>query len=210
VHEARPPTLAIIDDHAAVREALAQLLRAEGFTVVGLAGDAQAGRGLVVRRRPSVAVIDIRLPGDSGLELTTRLLGELPQLRVLLYTGERIEAALLDRLLESGALGVALKTGDARDLTEAIGRVAAGERYVDRRLGGTPDGCGRSPVSALSEREREVLRMIGAGHSNSAIAKQLYLSPHTVRTHVRNALRKLGVSTRAQAVLALERAELRI
>ena len=102
------PSLVIIDDHAAVREALAQLLRGEGFDVIGLAGRAHAGYELVVRRRPAVAVIDIRLASDSGIELTKRLLEHLPSLGVLLYTGEPVEPAMVEELLECGASGVAL------------------------------------------------------------------------------------------------------
>jgi DNA-binding NarL/FixJ family response regulator len=200
-------TLVIVDDHAAVREALAQLLRGDGIQVIGLAGDANAGYDLILRRRPEVAVIDIRIGDDSGIELTKRLLAELPMLRVLLYTGETVNPSVVQRLLATGALGVALKTGEARDLAEAIERVAGGQRYIDPRLRGPTAAAASSPVDTLSEREREILRLVGAGLTNEAIAERLFLSPHTVRTHVRNSLRKLGVSTRAQAVLALERSD---
>lgn len=198
----------IVDDHAAVRAALAQLLRCEGIRVLGLAGEARAGYELVVRRRPEVAVIDVRLAGESGVELMARLISSLPSLAVLLYTGEQLEPGMVDGLLDRGARGVALKTGEASELIDAINCVADGKLYIDpglRRPAAAP-----IPADALSDREREVLRLVAAGLTNVGIAEALVLSPHTVRTHIRNCLRKLGVSTRAQAVLALERSESRI
>jgi DNA-binding NarL/FixJ family response regulator len=198
----------VVDDHAAIREALAQLLRAAGLRVLGIAGDAQTGHDLALRRRPDVAVIDIRLADESGIELTERLLGGLPTLAVLLYTGELLEAETVDAVLQRGARGVALKTGDARDLVDAIHRVAAGEHYVDRRLRRSRLGSPPSGVGRLSERERQILRLVADGRTTAEIAAGLFLSPHTVRTHVRNCLSKLDVHTRAQAVLVLERTDI--
>jgi DNA-binding NarL/FixJ family response regulator len=201
------PGVVIVDDHPAIREALADLLRGAGMRVLGLAGTAEAGHELVLRRRPDVAVIDVRLGGESGIELTERLVGRLPGLAVLLYTGEPLDAGTVDAVMKRGALGLALKSGEAHELTEAILRVAAGERYVDPRLLRSARGGLSSRVSVLSDREREVLRLVGDGQTNTQIAEALFLSPHTVRTHVRNCLSKLDVHTRAEAVLVLERAE---
>jgi DNA-binding NarL/FixJ family response regulator len=178
--------------------------------VLGLAGSAQAGHDLVLRRRPDVAVIDIRLGSESGVELTEQLLRHMPSLAVLLYTGELVDPGMVDAVMERGAMGLALKSGDARELTDAIRRVAAGKRYIDPRLRRSAPGGSSSPVSDLTDREREVLRLVGAGQTSTEIGAALFLSPHTVRTHVRNCLVKLGVHTRAEAVLTLERAEPRI
>ena len=153
-------------------------------------------------------MIDIRLARDSGIELAERLLERLPELAVLLYTGEPLEPSMVDGLTRRGVRGVALKTGGATELVDAIRRVAAGERYVDPALRRPAAVAGSATI--LSDRERQVLRLVATGHTNAEIAGKLFLSPHTVRTHVRNSLRKLGVSTRAQAVLALERGESRI
>jgi DNA-binding NarL/FixJ family response regulator len=201
-------SVVIVDDHAAVREALAQLLRAEGIQVLGLAGAAEAAYELVLRRRPDVAIIDVRLGHESGVELSARLIQRLPSLAVLLYTGELLEPEMVEALLKGGARGVALKTGEASELLDAIRCVASGRRYIDSGLRG--GSASSRPADALSEREREVLHLVAAGLTNVRIAETLVLSPHTVRTHVRNCLRKLGVNTRAQAVLALERSESRI
>jgi DNA-binding NarL/FixJ family response regulator len=208
MESASRPSVVIIDDHVAIRQALAQLLRAEGMHVLGVAGGVQTGYDLVVRRRPEVAVIDVRLQDGSGVELMGRLLDRLPGMAILLYTGEWLEPGTVDRLLDRGARGVALKTGEASELTGAIRCVAAGLQYVDPEL--RRSATRSVPADLLSERERQILRLVAAGFTNARIAETLFLSPHTVRTHVRNCLRKLEVSTRAQAVLALERSEPRI
>jgi DNA-binding NarL/FixJ family response regulator len=201
-------SVVIVDDHPAVRAALAQLLRGEGIPVLGEAGGVQSGYEIVLRRRPDVAVIDVRLADGSGIELTARLVASWPTVGILLYTGEPVEPGMVDRLLSRGARGVALKTGDVSGLMDAIRTVGAGERYIDPGL--CRPSPAAAPIDALSEREREVLRLVASGLTNVRIAEALFLSPHTVRTHVRNCLRKLGVNTRAQAVLALERSESRI
>lgn len=189
-----------------MREALARLLEFENLHVIGQAGTANAGYDLVLRRRPAVTVLDIRLANESGLDLTRRLLENLPDLAVLLYTGELIEAAMVTAIMQTGARGLALKSGDADQLIKAIRSVAAGEKYIDPALRAARPQKPR-PADGLSEREREIIRLVGAGLTNERIAETLFLSPHTVRTHVRNSLRKLGVRTRAEAVLALERTE---
>lgn len=201
-------TVVIVDDHAALREALSQVLAREGFHVIGLAGAAQSAHDLILRRRPDVAVIDLRLAGESGTELVGRLLEALPELRVLVYTGEDLDGVTIERLFASGVTGIALKSGDSRELSEAVRATAAGRRYRDSRLSALEQPAAGS-VSGLSEREKEILRLVGQGLTDKAIAATLQLSPHTVRSHVRNALRKLDVSTRAQAVLVLERSEAR-
>lgn len=176
--------------------------------MLGVAGGVQSGYELVLRRRPDVAVIDLRLADGSGIELIARLMARWPSVAVLLYTGETLEPGMVDRLLNRGARGIALKTGDVSGLTNAIRTVGAGDGYIDPGLRRPPTAA--DPIDELSEREREVLRLVALGLTNARVAEALFLSPHTVRTHVRNCLRKLGVNTRAQAVLALERSESRI
>lgn len=182
-------------------------MRADGLRVIGQAGSADAAYQLILRRLPDVTVMDIRLGRDSGIELTKRVLTSRPGMAVLLYTGELIEPRMVEAIMETGARGVALKTADARELTVAIRQVANGRTYIDRALRLTRKAREPTPADSLSEREREVLRLVGDGLTNEQIAQKLFLSSHTVRTHVRNALRKLSVHTRAEAVLALERIE---
>jgi DNA-binding NarL/FixJ family response regulator len=186
------------------------LLRRAGHHIVGTADDAESGEQLILRRRPDVAVVDLALPGRSGADLTRSLLAEDPALRIVLYTGAGDERQLLEGL-DAGAAGFALKSGDPEELDQAIRTVAAGEEYLDPRV--TPLlaalGGGRRSHGVLSPREREILELLSRGLSGEDAAKELFLSSETVRTHVRNAMTKLGASTRVHAVaLALQRGEI--
>jgi DNA-binding NarL/FixJ family response regulator len=198
----------IVDDHIALRRGMELLLRRAGHHVVGTADDAEAGEALILRRRPDVALVDLALPGKSGAAMTRSLLAEDPKLRIILYTGAADENQLLDAL-DAGAAGFALKSGDPEELEQAIRTVAAGGDYLDprltpllsRELGGRP--------KTLSPREREIMGLLSQGLSGEQAAQQLFLSSETVRTHVRNAMTKLGAATRAHAVaLALQRGEI--
>ena len=206
--ETKSLNVVIVDDHVALRRGMELLLRRAGHHVVGTADDAESGEALILRRKPDVALVDLALPGMSGAELTRSLLGSDPELRIILYTGAADEHQLLDAL-NAGAAGFALKSGDPEELEEAIRTVAAGGHYIDPRL--TPllaKGSG-DRTRTLSPREREITGLLSRGLSGEEAAKQLFLSPETVRTHVRNAMSKLGAATRAHAVaLALQRGEI--
>ncbi len=200
----------IVDDHVALRRGMELLLRRAGHHVVGTADDAEAGEALILRRKPDVALVDLALPGMSGAELTRSLLKEDPGVRIILDTGAADERQLLDAL-DAGAAGLALKSGDPQELEQAILTVAGGGDYLDPRL--TPllakNGNGRDKT--LSPRESEILGLLSQGLSGEEAATQLFLSPETVRTHVRNAMTKLGAATRAHAVaLALQRGEISV
>lgn len=198
----------IVDDHVALRRGMELLLRRAGHHIVGTADDAEAGEALILRRRPDIALVDLALPGKSGAELTRSLLSSDPKLRIILYTGAADERQLLDAL-DAGAAGVALKSGDPEELEQAIRTVAAGDDYLDPRLTPLLARGANGHVKTLSPREREVLGLLSQGLSGEEVAKQLFLSSETVRTHVRNAMSKLGAATRAHAVaLALQRGEI--
>jgi DNA-binding NarL/FixJ family response regulator len=207
--DATPLNVVIVDDHVALRRGMELLLRRHGHHVVGTADDAECAETLILRRRPDVALIDLALPGESGADLTRRLLAEEPEMRIVLYTGAADERQLLDGL-DAGAAGFALKSGDPEELEEAIRTVAAGGEYLDPRLKpllSRSNGNGRAHL--LSPREREILELLSKGLSGEEAAKQLFLSSETVRTHVRNAMTKLGAATRVHAVaLALQRGEI--
>jgi DNA-binding NarL/FixJ family response regulator len=202
-------TVVIVEDHAALRRGLELLLRDTECRVIGTAGDADAGRALVERRKPDVAVVDITLPGESGIELTRSLLEHDDRLGVLLYTGVD-DQEILREALDCGARGFALKAGAPEELLTAIRAVGAGETYVDQRL--RPLLLARfttERIGVLSRREREVLDHLSKGLTGEDVAARLGLSPETVRTHVRNAMDKLEAHTRVHAVaIALKQGEI--
>jgi len=201
--------LVIVDDHDALREGLVALLVGQGLEVVGAAGNVAAGLDLVEQVAPDVALLDIRLPDGNGIDLTRELLARRPALGVILYTGDS-DAELLYSGLDSGARGYALKAGSMAELVGAIKRIAAGGSYVDPRL----DRILLSPrataqVPQLSPREREIMHLMAEGGTADAIGLELGVSVETVRTHVRNVIRKLQARNRVHAIaLALERGEI--
>jgi DNA-binding NarL/FixJ family response regulator len=202
-------TLVMVDDHEALREGLVVLLEARGMHVLAATGTVAATLDLASDVRPEVAIIDIRLPDGSGIELGRELLARQPGLGVIFYTGDQ-DVELLYSGLDSGARGYALKAGTVGELVVAIERVARGGSYVDPRL----DRILLSPratasVHQLSPRERQVTHLMAEGLTAEAIGERLGISVETVRTHVRNVIRKLRARNRVHAIaLALERGEI--
>ena len=203
--------LVLIDDHEALRGGLEVLLNNSGLEVVGAAGNMAAGLDLVDHSEPEVALVDIRLPDGSGIELTKRLLERHPGLAVVLYTGDA-DAELLYEGLDSGARGYVLKAGSMDELLGAIRQVAAGGSYVDPRLDRillSPRATSRVPQ--LSPREREIMNLMAEGMTAEQISGQITVSIETVRTHVRNVIRKLQARNRVHAIaIALERGEIQL
>ena len=204
-------SVVIVEDHAAVRGGLELLLRRDGHTVIGSAGDAATGERLVRDLRPDVAVVDLSLPDESGSDLIRRLAASDPELRFLVYTGLDDAVALADAL-DCGACGYALKAGPPEELKAAIETVARGGTYVDPRL--EPLILARSTterIGVLTAREREILDLLANGLTGEEAARRLFLSPETVRTHVRNAMEKLEAATRTHAVaIALRQGEIQL
>jgi len=168
--------------------------------VVATAGTAHEGRDLIQRHDPDVALIDIRLGEESGIELTAQLIDADPERRVVLYTGSS-EIELLISGLDSGARGYALKEGTPNELTAALNTVAAGGTYVDPRL--RPALLSRrvtQRMPSLSKREREIMDLLAQGLTGEQVAEKLVLSSETVKTHIRNAMSKLEASTRVHAI----------
>jgi DNA-binding NarL/FixJ family response regulator len=192
--------LVLIEDHQALREGLELLLGREGCDVVGAAGTAAEGRTLVEDLEPDVALVDIRLGDDDGIELTRHLLDADPERRIVLYTGSADEDLLFSGL-DSGARGYALKDGSPSELVGALGAVAEGGTYVDPRL--RPALLSRRSTErlpTLSNREREVLDLLAQGLTGEDIAERLVLSSETIKTHIRNAMTKLEANTRVHAI----------
>jgi DNA-binding NarL/FixJ family response regulator len=206
---ARMTKLVIIDDHEALREGLVALLSHGGLDIVGAAGNVAAGLDLVEHAEPDVAIVDIQLPDGTGLDLARQLLARHPGLGVILYTGDSDAERLYDGL-DSGARGYALKAGSTDELLAAIELVAAGGSYVDPRLDRillSPRATARVPQ--LSPREREIMHLMAEGMTADQIGDKITVSVETVRTHVRNVIRKLQARNRVHAIaIALERGEI--
>jgi DNA-binding NarL/FixJ family response regulator len=206
-----PVRLIVVEDHAALRQGLGLLLGRQGCVIVGSVGCAREAWDLVRQCRPDVIVIDLNLPDESGAALARRLLADDRELGVLLYTGSEDRETLSDAL-DSGARGVAVKAAPPNELIDAIRIVARGGAYVDPRVKALLRGRSVGEDNGiLSAREREILDLLSKGLTGEDAAKELFLSPETVRTHVRNAMQKLEANTRVHAIaIALQHGEIEL
>ena len=193
-------TCIVADDHPPIIDSVSRYLTAADFVVVATAQNGEQALEAIQRHRPTVCIADVRMPRVDGLELARRATRAVPETAVLLYSGFSDRGLVADAL-DAGARGFALKDAPLDDLARAIELVATGNVYIDPVLAATlaraPRGEG---PSALSPREREVLRQLAAGGSYGEIGSTLFLSPDTVRAHAHRAMTKLGARTRTQAV----------
>jgi two-component system response regulator NreC len=198
--------IVIADDHAVVRVGLRMLLDAEpGFEVVAEAGNTRDAARFVRGHHPDVLVLDLNMPGESGLELIPRICEEMPETRIVVLTMQR-GPAFARQALSSGALGYVIKDAADVELVEAVRLAAGGRQYLNPQLGAK---LAATPVDArpgdLTEREVEILRLIALGHTNPEIAGRLFLSVRTIEAHRAHIHQKLDLSTRADLVrFALE------
>jgi two-component system response regulator NreC len=199
--------IVLADDHSVVRSGLRMLLDSESdFEVVAEASDVESAKRYVRGHHPAVLVLDLNMPGGSSLEAIPLIREEAPDTQIVVLTMQQ-EPAFARQALGSGALGYVLKEAADDELVEAVHRAAAGQSYLNPRLGARlasepPPG----PPDDLSQREVDVLRLIALGHTNAEIAEQLYLSVRTVETHRSHIQQKLRLSTRAELVgYALQR-----
>jgi DNA-binding NarL/FixJ family response regulator len=196
----------VVDDHLAMRRGIELLLREAGFRVAGVAGTLDEARAVLSRRRFDVALIDVQLGEDSSVGLVEELLREDPSAPIVFYTGYTRSDSALHDAVRAGARGFVLKSSPPPRLTDALRAVAAGGTYVDPELAGQlAEGAELQRLGSLSARELEVLELLADGLNGQMIAERLFLSPETVRTHVRNATSKLGARTRVQAVALVVR-----
>jgi DNA-binding NarL/FixJ family response regulator len=199
--------IVLADDHSVVRAGLRALIEAQpDMEVVGEAGDGAVVLTQVEAAQPDLVIMDLSMPGLSGLEATEQLRERAPAARVLVLSVHE-DATYLRRALEAGAVGYVLKRGAAETLISAIRAVGRGEVYLDPALGATlaervVGGNGRAAgeVAALSEREGGVLRLIAQGYSNKEIAARLDLSVKTVETYKARAMEKLSLGSRVDIV----------
>src|SRR5215217_357289 len=198
-----PIRVVIADDHAVVRSGLRMLLEAqEELHVVAEAGTVPTAMQVIRAHRPGVAVLDLNMPGGSGLEAIPLLRESTPETAIVVLTMQD-DPAFARQALQNGALGFVLKEAADEELLEAVRLAAQGETYLNPRLGArlaaqppAPPG----PPDDLSPRELDVLRLLALGHTNAEIGGQLYLSVRTVETHRSHIQQKTGRATRAELV----------
>lgn len=199
----------VVDDHPIFRQGLRTLLEDLGVVVVAEAADGEGGVAAVVEHRPDVVLMDLQMPGVSGVEATRRLSDRVPDARVVVLTMVDDDQAVF-AAVQAGAVGYLLKGAGQEEIGRALASVAAGQAVygpeVARRLrsfftGGIGAGVSAVPFPSLSDREREVLALIAEGASNGDIARRLFLSDKTVRNYVSSIFAKLGVDSRAAAIV---------
>ncbi len=198
----------VVDDHAVYRQGLAKLLRNSGIDVVGEAPNGEKAIGTVQESAPDVVIMDLNMPGMSGIEATRRLIEHSPATRVLILSVSAEEEDVTNAVL-AGASGYVLKDGPVEEIVEGVRAAAAGESLISPRIASMllrrvreraepqPD----LPPVTLSERELEVLRLVADGKANHEIGEALFISPSTVRNHITSILMKLQVDNRVQAAV---------
>jgi DNA-binding NarL/FixJ family response regulator len=195
----------VVDDHAVVRSGIKLLLeREDDIEVVGEAGTAKDAIFRARALKPDVILLDVVMPDESGIEVLPKLLHESPETKVLVLSMQD-DARYVREAFAAGASGYVLKEAADEEVVAAVREIANGGRYVHPALGArmvAAEAEARAAAEAdpLSEREREVLRLLALGHTNQEIAKMLYISVRTAETHRAHIMQKLRLATRAELV----------
>ena len=198
-------TVLVVDDHAVVRTGLKLLLNGEDeIEVVGEAGNADEAILRAKLLEPDIVLLDVVMPGKNGIEVAGELRKLLPQTKVLMLSMQD-DPTYVREAFASGASGYVLKEAADTELVAAVREVARGGRYVHPELGArlaAAEAQARADAESdpLSDREREVLRLLALGHTNQEIAKMLFISVRTAETHRAHIMQKLRLSTRAELV----------
>ena len=196
----------VVDDHPVFRQGLRTLLAELDVDVVAEAADGAAAVEAVLELRPDVVLMDLQMPGVGGVEATRRIVEKAPDTKVLVLTMVDDDQAVF-AAVQAGALGYLLKGAGLEEIGRTLEAVAAGQGVysadVARRLRSffTAGSSSATPFPSLSDREREVLALIAEGLGNADIARRLFLSDKTVRNYVSTVFTKLGVTTRAEAIV---------
>ncbi|MFE9646251.1 response regulator [Streptomyces sp. NPDC006365] len=214
-----PIRVFLLDDHEVVRRGVHDLLNDEpDITVVGEAANVEQALVRVPALRPQVAVLDVRLPDGDGVTVCRELRSRMPELACLMLTSFDDEEALLDSIM-AGASGYVLKQIQGSDLVSAVRTVAKGQSLLDpsataKLMARLRQGQEPEPepdaLPGLTEREREILALIGEGLTNRQIGQRLYLAEKTVKNHISRLLAKLGVERRIQAAVIATQAQDRL
>jgi two-component system, NarL family, response regulator NreC len=195
----------LVDDHAVVRSGLRLLFDAqEDIEVVGEGGNAQDAVFRARALKPDVMLLDVVMPGESGIEVVPKVLQESPETKILVLSMQD-DPSYVREAFGAGAQGYVLKEAADAEVVSAVREVAAGRSYVHPTLGArmvAAEAAERAAADAdpLSDREREVLRLLALGHTNQEIAEKLYISVRTAESHRAHIMQKLRLSTRAELV----------
>jgi len=194
----------VVDDHAVVRAGLRRVLDSESdIETVGEAANADGAVLEAIEHRPDVVLMDVMMPGKSGIEGMPALMQAVPDAKVL-FLSMQDDPHYVHEAFDAGASGYVLKDAADKEVVAAVRVVAGGDRYVHPALGARLVEAAAAErnreVDPLSEREREVLRLLALGHTNQEIAKLLYISVRTAETHRAHIMRKLELSSRAELV----------
>jgi two-component system response regulator NreC len=204
-------TIALADDHAVVRSALKLLLEAEqDVEVVAEAGDVESTIRFVRGHKPDVLVLDVNMPGGPSIDALPAINEASPETRIVVLTMQE-EPVFARAAMRAGVMGYVLKDAAEEELVTAVRLAADGKTYLQPDLGARLAAHQDEPLDGLSEREVEVLRLIGLGHTNAEIAEQLFLSVRTVESHRAHIQQKLQLTKRSELVrYALENGLLEI
>jgi DNA-binding NarL/FixJ family response regulator len=213
--ERRPPKLdevrvLVVDDHDLFRTGLKNLLEEQGVNIVGEAPNGQTALRLVNDLAPDVVIMDLNMPGLTGVETTRQLAGIAPLTRVVVLTISADDDDVMDAVM-AGACGYLLKDSSIQDLIAGISAAAAGESLISPQIAAkvlqrlraqsSSEDAAATIRAELSDREIEVLKLIANGKDNAQIARELFISPKTVKNHISNILMKLQIDNRIQAAV---------